>query len=160
VRNLKATDVPDLIRILETTGAFSDEEVGVAVELLGIVLNDHAQQDYEVAVAEVEGRVVGYVLFGPVPLTQGTFDLYWIAVDPAAQGHGVGRNLMSYVAEKVCDRGGRLVCLETSSQGSYERTRRFYEQAGYMQESCIRDFYRPGDDRLTYVKRVTVPEES
>lgn len=160
MRNLKATDVPDLIRILETTGAFSDEEVGVAVELLGIVLNDHAQQDYEVAVAEVEGRVAGYVLFGPVPLTQGTFDLYWIAVDPAAQGHGVGRKLMSHVEQKARARGGRLVCLETSSQGSYERTRRFYEQAGYAQESCIRDFYRPGDDRLTYVKRLTDSEEN
>ncbi len=156
MRNLKATDVPDLIRILETTDAFSDEEVGVAVELLGIVLNDHAQQDYQVAVAEVEGRVAGYVLFGPVPLTQGAFDIYWIAVDPAAQGHGVGRKLMNHVEQQARDCGGRLVCLETSSQGSYERTRRFYEQAGYVQESCIRDFYRPGDDRLTYVKRLTV----
>jgi len=160
VRNLKATDVPDLVRILEATGAFNDEEVGVAVELLGIVLNDHAQQDYEVAVAEVEGRVAGYVLFGPVPLTQGNFDLYWIAVDPAAQGHGVGRKLMAYVEEQARERGGRLVCLETSSQGSYERTRRFYEQAGYVEESRIRDFYKPGDDRLTYVKRLTVLKEN
>ncbi|WP_305042811.1 GNAT family N-acetyltransferase [Geoalkalibacter sp.] len=160
MRNLKATDVPDLVRILEATGAFNDEEVGVAVELLGIVLNDHAQQDYEVAVAEVEGRVAGYVLFGPVPLTQGNFDLYWIAVDPAAQGHGVGRKLMAYVEEQARERGGRLVCLETSSQGSYERTRRFYEQAGYVEESRIRDFYKPGDDRLTYVKRLTALEEN
>ncbi|WP_305044486.1 GNAT family N-acetyltransferase [Geoalkalibacter sp.] len=160
MRNLKATDVPDLVRILEATGAFNDEEVGVAVELLGIVLNDHAQQDYEVAVAEVQGRVAGYVLFGPVPLTQGNFDLYWIAVDPACQGHGVGRKLMAHVEEQARARGGRLVCLETSSQGSYERTRRFYEQAGYVEESRIRDFYKPGDDRLTYVKRLTVLKEN
>lgn len=159
MRNLKATDVPDLVRILESTGAFSDDEVGVAVELLGIVLNDHAQKDYEVAVAEVEGRVAGYVLFGPVPLTQGNFDLYWIAVDPSCQGHGVGRKLMSHVEEQARARGGRLVCLETSSQGSYERTRRFYEQAGYVEESRIRDFYKPGDDRLTYVKRLTALKE-
>lgn len=160
MRNLKATDVPDLVRILESTGAFSDDEVGVAVELLGIVLNDHAQQDYEVAVAEVEGRVAGYVLFGPVPLTQGNFDLYWIAVDPEIQGHGVGRKLMLHVEEQARARGGRLVCLETSSQGGYERTRRFYEQAGYVEESRIRDFYKPGDDRLTYVKRLTVLKEN
>ncbi|KIH76062.1 Ribosomal protein S18 acetylase RimI [Geoalkalibacter ferrihydriticus] len=159
MRNLKATDVPDLVRILEATGAFSEEEVGVAVELLGIVLNDHSQQDYEVAVAEVAGRVAGYVLFGPVPLTQGNFDLYWIAVDPTTQGHGIGQKLMSHVEEQARARGGRLVCLETSSQGNYQRTRRFYEQAGYVEESRIRDFYKPGDDRLTYVKRFTSREE-
>jgi len=97
--------------------------------------------------------VAGYVLFGPVPLTEGNYDLYWIAVDPNIQGGGVGRRLMKHVEKQVRQRGGRLLCLETSSQGSYLRTRKFYEQAGYVEESCIRDFYKPGDDRLTYVKR-------
>jgi ribosomal protein S18 acetylase RimI-like enzyme len=155
VRNLQATDIPDLVRILEATGAFTDDEVGIAVELLGIVLNDHQQQDYEVAVAEAAGRVAGYVLFGPVPLTAGNYDLYWIAVDPATQGSGVGRQLMEHVEREVRRRGGRMICLETSSQGSYVRTRKFYDQAGYLEESRIRDFYRPGDDRITYVKRFT-----
>ena len=111
------------------------------------------QQDYEVVVADVGDHVAGYVLFGPVPLTEGNYDLYWIAVDPNIQGGGVGRRLMKHVEEQVRQRGGRLLCLETSSQGSYLRTRKFYEQAGYVEESCIRDFYKPGDDRLTYVKR-------
>jgi len=51
-------------------------------------------------------------------------------------------------------RSARMVCLETASKGGYERTRLFYERAGYVMESCIRDFYKPGDDCLTYVKRV------
>jgi len=99
------------------------------------------------------GKVAGYVLFGPVPATAGNFDLYWIAVDPAAQGTGVGQRLIEHVEEEVRRRDGRMVCLETSSQGGYSRTRSFYEKAGYLLESRIRDFYKPGDDRLTYVKR-------
>jgi len=154
VRKLKASDIPELVRILEGTGAFTDDEVGVAVELLGIVLNDHTQKDYEVAVAEVDGRAAGYVLFGPVPLTEGNYDLYWIAVDSNCQGKGVGRKLMTHVETVVRDRKGRMICLETSSQGSYQRTRQFYLDAGYTEESRIVDFYRPGDDRLTYVKRI------
>jgi len=154
VRELKGTDIPELKRILETTGAFTPPETDVALELLDIVLNDPDQKDYEVAVAEIEGRPAGYVLFGPVPLTEGNYDLYWIAVDPACQGHGVGRRLMTHVEQAVGDRNGRMICLETSSQGSYRRTRQFYLDAGYREESRIVDFYRPGDDRLTYVKRI------
>jgi ribosomal protein S18 acetylase RimI-like enzyme len=123
------------------------------MELLEIVINQPAQRDYEAAVAEALGRVAGYVLFGPVPATEGNFDLYWIAVDPGAQGTGVGQRLLEHVEDAVRSRNGRMVCLETSSQGGYDRTRSFYEKAGYLLESRIRDFYKPGDDRLTYVKR-------
>jgi ribosomal protein S18 acetylase RimI-like enzyme len=153
LRELRGGDLPGLERILEATAAFTAAEVAVAMELLEIVIQQPEQRDYEVAVAEVLEKVAGYVLFGPVPATEGNFDLYWIAVDPAAQGSGVGQRLLEHVEESVRKRGGRMVCLETSSQGGYSRTRSFYEKAGYLLESRIRDFYRPGDDRLTYVKR-------
>jgi len=153
LRKLRADDLLELERILAATEAFTPAEVEVAMELLEIVIKEPAQRDYEVAVAEALGKVAGYVLFGPVPATVGNFDLYWIAVDPAAQGTGVGQRLIEHVEEEVRKRGGRMVCLETSSQGGYSRTRSFYEKAGYQLESRIRDFYKPGDDRLTYVKR-------
>jgi ribosomal protein S18 acetylase RimI-like enzyme len=153
LRELRAGDLPELERILVATEAFTAAEVTVAMELLEIVINQPEQRDYEVAVAEALGKVAGYVLFGQVAATIGSFDLYWIAVDPAAQGTGVGQRLMEHVEEEARKRGGRMVCLETSSQGGYNRTRSFYEKAGYLLESRIRDFYKPGDDRLTYVKR-------
>lgn len=153
MRKLRHDDIPLLEEILVATGSFTDAEVTIALELLETVINDPGQQDYEVAVADIGDHVAGYVLFGPVPLTEGNYDLYWIAVDPNSQGSGIGRRLMKHVEEQVRLRGGRLLCLETSSQGGYLRTRKFYEQAGYIEESCIRDFYKPGDDRLTYVKR-------
>ena len=153
MRELQSADLPQLRRILDATGAFSTVEVECAIELLEIVLNDPQQQDYQVIVAEHDGAVAGYVLYGPVPLAEGNYDLYWIATDPALHGKGVGRKLMEATEQRLRQAGARLLCLETSSQGSYLRTRRFYEQAGYLEESCIRDFYRPGDDRITYVKR-------
>lgn len=153
LRELRADDLLELQRILNATEAFTAAEVEVAMELLELVIKEPGQRDYEVAVAEAPVRLAGYVLFGPVPATVGNFDLYWIAVDPAAQGTGVGQRLLEHVEEEVRRRGGRMVCLETSSQGGYGRTRSFYEKAGYQLESRIRDFYKPGDDRLTYVKR-------
>lgn len=160
MRRLERRDVPELTRILRETGAFTPAEVECAVELLEIVLDQPQQKDYLVAVAEEEGRAAGYILYGPVPLTEGNFDIYWIATDPAFQGRGIGRRLLAHAEEYTLGAGGRMVCLETSSQGSYQRTRRFYDQAGYVEESRIRDFYRPGDDRITYVKRFPEPKES
>lgn len=153
LRELRAGDIPELQRILVDTAAFTSAEVEVAMDLLEIAINQPQQRDYEVAVAEMMMKVAGYVLFGPIPATEGNFDLYWIAVDPAAQGTGIGQRLIEYVEEEVRQRGGRMICLETSSQGGYSRTRNFYEKAGYLLESRIHDFYKPGDDRLTYVKR-------
>lgn len=153
MRKLRRDDIPQIEEILVATDAFTDEEIAIALELLETVVATPQQQDYEVVVNEIGEHVAGYALFGPVPLTAGTYDLYWIAVDPARQGSGVGRRLMKYVEDVVRQRGGRLLCLETSSQGGYLRTRQFYEQGGYVEESRIRDFYKPGDDRLTYVKR-------
>ena len=73
--------------------------------------------------------------------------------DPEVQGDGFGRQLMEMAEADMRERGARMICLETSSQGSYARTRSFYDNAGYQQESVIADFYQPGDDRITYVKR-------
>lgn len=160
MRSLKRSDLPQLKHILDATGAFTCTEVDCAMELLGIVLDDPKQKDYLVAVAESDGRVTGYILYGPVPLTEGNFDLYWIATDPDVQGQGVGRGLLAHAEADIQSRGARLVCLETSSQGGYERARRFYERAGYIEESRIREFYRAGDDRITYVKRFSKKEKN
>lgn len=156
MRDLCANDRPQLERILTTCDAFNAAEVACALELIDLVLANPAQTDYEVIVAEHTGAVAGYVLFGAVPLTDGNFDLYWIATDTKLHGQGIGRKLMEETERRLIKRGARMLCLETSSQDSYDRTRRFYQRAGYLEESRIRDFYRPGDDRVTYVKRFVV----
>lgn len=153
MRKLLASDLLPLRQILVATQAFTEVEVNCAMELLETVLNDPEQQDYQVIVADHKRAVAGFALFGPVPMTLGNYDLYWIATDPDLHGAGVGRQLMLEVEKRLRAAGARLLCLETSSQDSYTRTRKFYQQAGYLEESCIRDFYRPGDDRITYVKR-------
>ncbi|MBD1399252.1 GNAT family N-acetyltransferase [Pelovirga terrestris] len=153
MRNLQPGDRPELEKILIGCNAFTSAEVACALELLDNVLTDPDQQDYEVIIAEAQSRVAGYVLFGAVPLTQGNYDLYWIATDPELHGKGFGRQLMEETERRLRARGARMLCLETSSQEFYQRTRHFYVQGGYQEEARIRDFYRPGDDRITYVKR-------
>jgi len=46
------------------------------------------EPDYTALGADAEGRLVGWICWGPTPCTLGTYDLYWMAVDPAAQRGG------------------------------------------------------------------------
>jgi ribosomal protein S18 acetylase RimI-like enzyme len=99
-------------------------------------------------------EVQGYVCHGPTPLTDGVFDLYWIAVDPKRQGQGIGQLLLRFVENEVRRKRGRMLLIETSSKESYASTMRFYERSGYDEISRIKDFYRIEDDKVVYCKKL------
>ncbi len=156
IRSMVPGDRAVLVGIVEAVGNFSRAEIDCALELIDIYLNNKEQKDYIVDVAEdAEGRVQGYVCWGPTPLTKGTYDLYWVATHPDVQGQGYGRALMTYVEDCIRQRQGRLLVLETSSKESYGNTVRFYERLGYELASQIRDFYDVDDDRLVFVKSIS-----
>ena len=154
IRPLTSRDRPAVSEIVTLVGNFNQAEIDCALELIDIYLRDVGQQDYRVVVAEDSGPAVqSYACWGPTPLARGTYDLYWIATHPKAQGKGFGRALMSFVEAKVQHEAGRLLVVETSSKESYESTAGFYRSLGYQETSRIRDFYDMGDDKLIFVKR-------
>lgn len=156
IRCMEPPDRPGVAEIVEAVGNFSQAEIDVALELVDFYLNDQKQKDYCIIVAtDSESKVRGYACWGPVPLTKGTYDLYWIASHPLVQGQGYGRALMAYVEESVREGNGRLLLLETSSKESYGDTVRFYRRLGYEEASRIRDFYDVGDDMLVFAKRLS-----
>ncbi len=135
---------------------FNPAEVDCALELVDIYLNDKNQEDYSVAVAEdATSRVRAYACWGPVPLTRGAYDLYWIATHPDARGKGLGRALIGYVEDRVLENKGRLLVAETSSKDSYEKTIEFYHRLGFEETARIKDFYDVGDAKLIFVKRLS-----
>ena len=154
IRHMRSEDKPHIMEALKESGMFTDAEHDVALELIDVYLSKKDQKDYIVHVAELEGRAVGYVCFGPTPATEGTYDLYWIAVSPKLHNKGIGRQLLHFTEKEVVRMGGGLLIIETSSQEKYASTQAFYLKNGYEIEARIRDFYKPGDDRLIYTKRL------
>ena len=162
VRPLVAADRAAVLDIVRRVGNFTADEVDVAMELVDEWLADSEESGYLTRVladSDSARPVRGYVCFGPAPMTEGTFDLYWIAVDPDDQGRGFGARLLTAAEDEVRSRGGRLLLIETASQDAYAATIRFYERAGYEIASRIADYYRPGDDKLVFAKRFT-PSDS
>jgi len=82
----------------------------------------------------------------------GSYDLYWIAVDPATQGRGLGRLLVDAAEQHVRGLGGRRMFIDTSSRPDYAATRSFYERCGYACEATLRDYYAPGDGKAIFAK--------
>ena len=158
IRQLEPRDRPLIEKLAISTGNFNAVEVATALELVDEALGRGEEKSgYYFAVLEVGNKrpvVRGYACYGPVPLTQGAYDLYWIAVDPASQGKGLGRHLLEYVEADVLRRGGRMILIETSSQESYGATVQFYEHSGYHLAARIRNFYRVGDDKLIFEKEL------
>ena len=146
---------PSILEITGQIGIFNPTERDCVLELWNAYQDEQETSGYMFLVASQNGSPAqGYACFGPHPLTEGTYDLYWIGVSPAIQGHGVGHALMVQVEAEVRSRGGRLLLIETSSTAPYAAARRLYDSCGFGLEATIHDFYAPGDDLLIFAKHL------
>ncbi len=140
--------------IVEGTGLFRPEETEIALEVFESAVEAPGMDYTPVGAFDEEGNLVGFACYGPTPCTVGTWDLYWIAVDPAAHRQGVGRKLVDAVERDIAAEGGRLIVAETSSRTDYGPTRAFYESLGYGVAARVAEFYAPQDDLIVYSKRL------
>jgi len=142
--------------ILRATRVFREDEILVGLEVLDACLS-HPEQDYSALGAFTPGgELLGFSIHGPTPCTLGTWDLYWIAVSPDAQGLGVGTVLLEEVEGRLTRLNARQLIIETSSRPQYDPTRAFYVKKGYREVARVPDFYEAGDDRVIYAKTFTV----
>ena len=147
-------DKTALMKILKNTPEFKPHEVVVAEEVIDAYLEAPDASDYGIIVAEVDKSVAGYIAYGPTPCTIGTWDVYWIAVDRAFRGRGIGKALDEKVDEIIRQADGRIIMIETSSTPLYDNTRNFYLGRGYRIVARIPDFYAPDDDMVIMQKRL------
>ena len=154
IRSLARKDKAGLLSLLIKTKAFTSKEIDVAMELIDSVLKDKKQKDYTIYCAvNDEDKLLGYICYGPSPMTEGTFDLYWIAVDPDLQDQGVGSLLIDFLEGEVRKIHGRMALAETASISEYEKTQGFYLHKGFKEVARVPDYYYPGNDRITFCKR-------
>lgn len=152
LRPVTALDRPAIERMFRANAIFGPHEVAVALEVFDASLVP-GQRDYESLAAEVDGRMAGWICWGPTPCTVGTYDMYWIAVDPSVHGAGLGSMLVAEM-ERCLSGRARLIVVETGGRKEYQPTRGFYLARGYEEVARVKDFYAPGDDQVIFVKRL------
>jgi ribosomal protein S18 acetylase RimI-like enzyme len=158
VRPGVAGDRDALEAAIRSDATFRADEIDVALELVDAGLA--GSSDYAIRVAELAGeggggaRVVGYLCFGPTPMTRASYDLYWIVVHADARGRGVAGALLRAMEAELASRGGGNIRVETSETEGYGAARALYERHGYPEAARLADFYSPGDALIVYYKRV------
>jgi len=161
LRNLTEADRGRIEEISRAVGLFRADEILVALEVFDGAIAGSAgagSADYLALGAEHDGRLAGWICWGPTPCTLGTYDLYWMAVDPALHGAGIGTALLGAMESRLAGLA-RLVVVETAGRSDYAPTRGFYEARGYRAVSRIPDFYAPGDDQVVYMKSLAADSD-
>ncbi len=131
-------------------GVFSEDEIQTALGMVDAALCGA----YCILAAAEGGRLAGYCLAGPTPLTESTWDLYWLCVHPDFQRRGVATALQSVLEDEIRASGGRRIVVETAARADYVPARAFYFSAGYHECGRIPDYYRPGDACVFFCKVV------
>jgi len=154
-RKVRDGDLEGVLALARKTGVFTMKEVEVVKELLEAEFENPVQNDYHSLVFEGGDQVVGFACYGPTPMTEGTYDIYWLFVDPEQQRRGVGAALLGAVEKAIRRAKGRMLITDTSSSRSYLPARRFYQDHGFHKVAEVRDYYHPGDSRFTYLKQLS-----
>jgi ribosomal protein S18 acetylase RimI-like enzyme len=140
--------------IARRAGVFTPEEEATVWELFDASMKS-SDSGYAFFSANAEGRLAGFACWGPTPLTEGTYDLYWICTDRDSRERGIGRALFEAVEAAVSSHRGRMIVIETSGADAYLPAIRFYERMGCRLAARIADYYRPSEDLLMYIKTVS-----
>ena len=147
IRAVTRDDLPALKRVIDACALFPSG-------LLDEMVAGHLEQpsDKEIWLTVDDGGPVAVAFCAPEDMTEGTWNLYLIAVHPERQGQGLGRALMAYIERTLAARGQRILLVETSGNEEFARTRAFYHDCGYEEEARIREFYQAGEDKIVFRK--------
>ena len=145
-------DVVRVRALVASTGFFNPAEVEVAADLVTERLTKGIRSGYHFVLAERGSALVAYACYGPIEGTQGSFELYWIAVAPEEQGKGLGVQVFTRAEAAMRKSGAKSIYADTSSSDRYAGTRGFYQRMGFHEEARLSDFYAPGDSKIVYVK--------
>ncbi len=141
-------------RMTAASGNFSADEEAIAAELFDEGLKRGEAAGYYYQIAERSGQLVAFGVYGPIPGTAHRYDLYWIVTHPDVRRQGVGRELLARIEADVAARGGTHLFVDTASTDAYATARTFYRTGGYKKVAELPDFFRDGDGKVIYSKRL------
>lgn len=153
-QSVKQSDPAEIRRLVSATNAFSGEEITIAGELAEERIEKGRASGYDFIFAAQGDKLAGYSCYGRIPGAEKAYDLYWIAVDPAAGRGGLGAEILARTEKAVAEAGGAFLIAETSSTPPYEKARAFYLKTGFKKLVEIADFYRPGDNKIIFRKDI------
>lgn len=150
IRPITYEDIPALKAVIEANDLFPPDMLD---DMISGYFNNEDGSEFWFTCEDSKPVAIAYC--APERMTEGTWNLYLIAVHPDYQGQGLGTSMLHYIEQMLTARGERLLLVETSSLETFEGTQKFYRQCGYEEEARIREFYQVGEDKIVFRKSLT-----
>ena len=156
IRPTTPGDTDALIAVACSSGLFEPHQIE---ELTGMLAQYFSNQSTanEIWVTDDDHGAVGVAYAAPERMTEGTWNLYLIAVHADRQRQGRGTAILKYVERLLASKGQRLLLVETSGTKDFDYVRTFYRNTGFEEEARIRDFYAEGIDKVVFRKIISSP---
>lgn len=152
IRPTAAVEIDELVALARATGMFPPLEVEALREVLSDYFDQEHKFGHKCVTFDRAGQILGFAYYAPAEMTDRTWYLWWIAVQAANQGGGIGSLLLKHVEDDIRRLNGRILFIETSSQPHYELTRRFYLKQGYEMHATLEDYYAAGVGMVVFRK--------
>lgn len=150
IRRAVPDDLPALKALIDTVDLFPSDTLD---DMMADYFTNPDTRDCWLT--DDDNGLVSVAYYAPERLTDGTWNLYLIAIQADRQGQGRGATMMRYVENDLRARGERLLLVETSGLPDFGYQRAFYQRCGYTEEARIRDFYKAGEDKVVFWKLLT-----
>jgi ribosomal protein S18 acetylase RimI-like enzyme len=151
IRLTSQDDTTALIAVAEASGLFDPNQTDSLAQMLDKHFSDK-DENQDIWLTDDDNEPVGIAYIAPERMTEGTWNLYLIAVHPDRQKQGRGKALLNYVEQMLMERGERILLVETAGTDDFEYVREFYRKNGYEEEARIREFYTAGVDKIVFRK--------
>jgi len=151
IRTVEQRDLAFLQTVIDTTTLFPSEFLE---GMLADYFTNPSSHDIWLT-AEVNQLPIAVAYCAPERLTEGTYNLYLIAVHKDFRGKGIGAAIMLHIEHLLGEQNMRILLVETSGLPEFEPTRAFYDKCNYHREAIIRDFYKEGEDKVIFWKKLS-----
>jgi len=107
---------------------------------------DGKSNESRVIVADDDGAVVGFVLFGSVAGALGTGRVHFVAVATTSRRNSLGGTLCRAAIAELESHGARLVLVEIADDAWSSSGRALLLRCGFAETARVADYYRDGVD--------------
>jgi len=150
IRLVSKADLEQIKKILDSSELFPSEYLD---EMISDYFNNQETED--IWFTYLDNKIptaIGYCV--PEKMTEGTYNLLAIGVLKESQGKGIASEMMKHIELLLKQKGGRILIVETSSANAQIAARNFYKKIGYTEEAVIRDFWKDGEDKIVFWKKL------
>lgn len=150
---LTVLDSEQCLKIAKDLGIFFNDELCILEEVLKGC--EQSKDGYVLLTEKEDQKVIGFVIFGRIPITICGWDVYWLVVERDHQGKGIGKKLLKRVEDHILKEFNKCnIRVETSTRKEYAHARNLYLKTGFQEIGRITDFYDQGDDVIVFYKRI------